>query len=141
MSTMAITLRRVACTRVTDTFFEGSTDEFGWRIVASGASGYDPAIREEIPMRGMEAVKAGSDHKLDRDLARLGPKLRKVELEFWDQDKFSKDDLLGRVEIVRDGKGKFSVTAGESTADLGEGRFRLTGGGGDYMVWLVLDED
>jgi hypothetical protein len=32
------------------------------------------------------------------------------------------------------------VSAGETTTDLGDGRFRLTGGGGDYRVWLKVAE-
>ena len=91
-------------------------------------------------MRKMEAVESGSEHRLNRELGRLGPGWRSVKLEFWDKDTFSADDLLGRIEIRRDGQGKFTVAAGESAEDLGGGRFRLTGEGGNYLVWLAFEE-
>ena len=91
-------------------------------------------------MRKMEAVGPGSEHTLNRKLGRLGPAWRSAKLEFWDKDTFSADDLLGRIEVRRDGRGNFSVAAGESAEDLGGGRFRLTGSGGKYLVWLALDE-
>jgi len=140
MSELVITLLRVVCDEVTDDFLEGLTDEFGWRITATGAPGETPLFREEIPMAGMESVAAGSKHELNRELWRLGPEWQEARLEFWDKDTFSRDDMLGRIEITRDGKGSFTVQAGESAEDVGEGAFRLTGEGGDYKVWISFRE-
>lgn len=139
MSEMVITLVRVKCDEVTDDFLEGLTDEFGWRVCAFDAAG-DEAMRvEEIPMKGMEAVEAGSDHTLDRELARVGPEAWMAQVEFWDQDTFGSDDLLGWIEIRR-GESGLTMSAGTSTEDLGNGAFRLTGEDGDYTVWLKVEE-
>ena len=91
-------------------------------------------------MRRMEAVAPGSEHRLNCELVRLGPGWRTAKLEFWDKDTFSANDLLGRIEIRRDGQGRIAVTAGRAAQDLGSGRFRLTGEGGDYRVWLAFEE-
>jgi hypothetical protein len=140
MTELTITLLRVACAKVTDSLAEGGTDEFGWRLLAKNATGDKTFKREEIPMSKMESVKPGSEHKLDRALPTLGPQWRKATLEFWEKDTFSGDDLLGRIEIERKAEGPPTVRAAESTTDLSGGRFRLTGGGGDYRVWLTFLE-
>ena len=136
MSVLVINLIKVICDQVTDSYLEGVTDEFGWRITATGARGEAPLFCEEIPMHGMENVAAGSAHQLDRELWRLGPGWRDARLEFWDKDNFSIDDLLGRIEIHRDGQGVITIQAGESAEDLGGGEYHLTGEGGDYRVLL-----
>jgi hypothetical protein len=140
MSELVITLVRVVCDEVTDDFLEGVTDEFGWRLTASGATGEGSLFREEIPMAGMENVAAGSEHELNRELWRLGPEWTSARLEFWDKDTFSRDDLLGRIEITRDGRGTVTVRAGESARVAEDGSFHLTGEGGDYKVWLSFQE-
>lgn len=140
MTQLVITLLRVVCDEVTDDFLEGLTDEVGWRLTASGAPGEGSLFREEIPMAGLESVAAGSKHELNRELWRLGPEWLEAKLEFWDKDSFSRDDLLGRIEITRDGKGSLTLAPGDTTEDLGDGAYHLTGEGGDYKVWLSFQE-
>lgn len=140
MSELVITLRRVVCEEVTDDFLEGLTDEFGWKLNARDASGERGLKLQELPMPEMASVAAGSDHTLDRELLRLGPEWREAQLEFWDKDTFSADDLLGRIEIRRDGEGGLQVVAGTTARDLGSGAFHLTGEQGDYTVWLEFEE-
>ena len=52
-------------------------------------------------MPELESVEAGSEHTVNRELGRLGPDAVTAELEFWDSDTFSSDDLLGRILIRR----------------------------------------
>lgn len=139
MRDLVITLVRVRCDEATDDFLEGLTDEFGWRICGFDAAGDQSAWLEEIPMEGMESVEAGSEHTLNRELARLGPESLMAQLEFWDKDTFGSDDLLGLIEVRRDGEDGLTVTAGTSTEALGDGAFRLTGEAGDYTVWLTIE--
>lgn len=139
MSEIVITLQRVFCDEVTDDFLEGLTDEFGFRLC-----GFDPAgdkiwSAEEIPMAGMEVVEAGSTTELNRELGRLGPESLTAELEFWEKDTFSSDDLLGRI-FIRRGPDGIEVKAGESATDLGGGCFLLQCGQGEYKVWLDIKE-
>ena len=75
-----------------------------------------------------------------RALRMLHPGSQSAELEFWDKDSFSSDDLLGRVLIRRSEDG-FVVTAGQSASDLGGGCYRLTGEQGDYRIWLEIREE
>ena len=139
MSDVVITLLRVRCDEVTDDFLEGLTDEFGWRVCGFDATGDETVRLEQIPMTGMESIDPGSDRTLNRELARIGPEAWMAQVEFWDQDTFGSDDLLGWVEIRR-GDGGLAVSAGTSTEDLGNGAFRLTGADGDYTVWLKIEE-
>lgn len=140
MSEMVITLLKVRCDEVTDDFLEGLTDEFGWRVCAFDAAGDEVLRLEEIPMKGLESVAAGSVHTPDRESARVGADAWMAQVEFWDQDTFGTDDLLGWIEIRRgDGPG-LTLSGGESTEDLGGGAFRLTGEDGDYTVWLKVEE-
>ena len=138
MSHLVITLLRICCDEVTDDFLEGLEDEFGWRLTVFDVNG-GTTKREEIPMPGMEKVEAGSEHTTNRELARLGPECQEAWLEFWDQDTFSSDDLLGRLEIRRDGTGRLTLTAGLDAQDLGGGAYRLVGEQGRYVVWLKLE--
>jgi hypothetical protein len=139
MGQMVITLLKVRCVDTTDDFLEGLTDEFGWRLSGFDTAGDKAWGAEEIPMAGMESVAAGSEHDLNRELGRLGPDTHSAELEFWDKDTFSADDLLGRI-LIRRGQTGLEVTAGESATDLGGGCFRLTGEQGDYTVWLTVED-
>ena len=139
MGHMVITLLRVRCDETTDDFLEGLTDEFGWRLSAFDMAGDKAWSAEEIPMAGLETVEAGSEHTVNRELGRLGPDMHTAELEFWDKDTFSSDDLLGRI-LIRRGKDGLVVNAGESATDMGGGCFRLTGEQGDYTVWLDIKE-
>ena len=139
MPQLVITLLKVRCDEVTDDFMEGLTDEFGWRLSAFDTAGDKSWGAEEIPMAGMESVGPGSEHTINRELGRFGPEMQTAELEFWDKDTFSSDDLLGRILIRRALEG-LVVSAGESATDLGGGCFRLTGEQGDYRVWLEIKE-
>jgi hypothetical protein len=140
MSELVITLVRVACEEVTDDFLEGITDEVGWKLRAHDASGKQVLALKQLPMPELACVAAGSTHELNREILRLGPECREAELEFWDHDTFTPNDLLGRIEISRDGEGALSVRAGKTARDLGEGAFHLTGEHGDYRVWLRFEE-
>jgi hypothetical protein len=140
MSELTIKILRLACTRPTDSLAEGTTDEVGWRLIAKNEAGDRSMTREEIPVPRLVGVGAGADVKLDRELPPLGPQWRTVVLEFWDKDSFSKDDLLGRIQIERKAGTAPEVAALETAVSLREGRFRLTGAGGDYMVWLSFTE-
>lgn len=139
MGDMVITLLKVRCEETTDDFLEGLTDEFGWRLQTFDRFGDKAWSAEEIPMAGLEAVEPGSEHAVNRELGRFGPDTQSVELEFWDRDTFSSDDLLGRV-LVRRGANGLMVSAGQSATDMGGGCFRLTGEQGDYRVWLDIRE-
>ena len=139
MGELVVTLLKVRCDETTDDFLEGLTDEFGWRLSAFDNAGDKAWSGEEIPMRGMESVEAGSEHTLNRELGRLGPDTGTAELEFWDKDTFGSDDLLGRI-LIRRGNDGFDVRAGQSATDLGGGCFRLLGEQGDYTVWLEFRE-
>jgi hypothetical protein len=140
MSDIVITLLKVRCDEITDDFLEGLTDEFGWRVSGFDTAGDEVVRVEEIPMKGLERVAAGSDHAVDRELARVGPEAWMAQVEFWDEDTFGTDDLLGWVEIRRGEGPGLTVSPGDTTADLGGGKFRLTGEGGDYTVWLRIEE-
>ena len=140
MTELVITLLRVECEEVTDDFLEGLTDEFGWKCVARDESGETVLERVELPMAELAEVAAGSEHHLNKELVRLGPQVREADLEFWDKDSFSPDDLLGRLEIRRNGSGELDVQPGESAYVLEDGSFHLTGEGGDYRVWLTFEE-
>lgn len=98
MSHLVITLLRIRCDEVTDDFLEGLEDEFDWRLTVFEVNG-GTTRREEIPMPSMEKIEAGSEHTINRELARLGPECQEAWLEFWDRDTFSSDDLLGRLEV------------------------------------------
>jgi hypothetical protein len=139
MSELTIKILRVACARPTDSLAEGGTDEVGWRLIAKNEAGDKALTKEEIPVARLVGLEQGSDVKLNRELPPLGPQWRSVVVEFWEKDSFSGDDLLGRIAIERT-EGAPDVSAGETATDLGDGRFRLTGGGGDYMVWLGFSE-
>ena len=139
MGQLVVTLLKVRCDETTDDFLEGLTDEFGWRLCAFDMAGDKAWSGEEVPMKGMESVDAGSEHTLNRELGRLGPEMQTAELEFWDKDTFGPDDLLGRI-LIRRGSDTIEVTAGESATDLGDGCFRLLGEQGDYTVWLDIRE-
>jgi hypothetical protein len=140
MSEMVITLLKVRCEEITDDFLEGLTDEFGWRVCGFDSAGDETVRLEEIPMKGLETVAPGSEHSVNRELARIGSEAWMAQVEFWDEDTFGSDDLLGWIEIRRgDGPG-LKVTAGDTTEDLGGGAFRLTGCDGDYTVWLRIEE-
>ena len=139
MSEMVITLVRVRCDEVTDDFLEGLTDEFGWRLTVYDAAG-KPRTTEEIPMAGMESVAAGSEHTLDRELGTVPEACHEAWLEFWDQDTFSEDDLIGRIEIRRDTDGRLTVSPSLYSVLLEDGSFNMTGHLGDYTVWLRFDE-
>ena len=139
MGDVVITLLKVRCDETTDDFLEGLTDEFGWRLTAFDMAGDKAWGSEEVPMRGMEAVDAGSEHTLNRELGRIGPDMHTAELEFLDKDTFGPDDLLGRI-LIRRGKNGIEVKAGESATDLGGGCFHLLGEQGDYTVWLDFKE-
>jgi hypothetical protein len=140
LSELAITLRRLRCTEVTDDFLEGLTDEIGWKLVARDAGGERVLRLGELPMPELEVVAAGGEYHVNRELARLGPEWVDAELEFWDKDSFSRDDLLGHVDIHRDGQGSFTVTAGITARDLGHWSYHLTGEHGDYTIWLAFEE-
>jgi hypothetical protein len=140
VSELAITLQRVVCEEVTDDFLEGLSDEIGWKLVARDSTGERVQRLGELPMPELELVTAGREYQVNRELARLGPEWVEAELEFWDKDTFSRDDLLGHVDIHRDGKGSFTVTPGITAHDLGHGAYRLTGEHGDYTVWLSFEE-
>jgi hypothetical protein len=140
MAELVITLLRVACEEVTDDFLEGITDEFGWKCIARDAHGNTILQREELPMAELADVAAGSKHEINRELLRLGPQVREAHLEFWDKDMFSPNDLLGRLEIRRDGAGRVDVTPGQSARFLEDGSYHLTGEGGDYRIWLSFEE-
>lgn len=139
MSEMVITLVRVYCEEVTDDFLEGTTDEFGWRITRFEENG-SKVVTEEIPMHGMEAVEAGAEYQLDRELGGIGPSCREAWLEFWDKDTFSEDDLLGRIEIRRDEAGELDVTPTVTATEREDGSYHFTGHHGDYTVWLTFAE-
>jgi hypothetical protein len=140
MSEMVITLLKVKCDEITDDFLEGVTDEFGFRVCAFDAAGDETLRVEEIPMKGLEKIEPRSVHEPNRELARVGPGAWMAQVEFWDEDTFGTDDLLGWIEIRRgDGPG-LTLSPGESTEDVGGGAFRLTGEGGDYTVWLKVEE-
>lgn len=136
MSEIVITLLKVRCDEVTDDFLEGLTDEFGWRICGYGPSGEVVQTVEEIPMKGLEAVEAGSVHEVGRELARIREEASVAQVEFWDQDTFGEDDLLGWIEVRRTDDERLELRAGEWAEDLGGGAFRLGGADGDYTVWL-----
>ena len=140
MSELVITLLKVSCKEVTDDFLEGITDEVGFKILASDAAGERILRLGELPMKELESVAAGHSYEVNRVLARLGPEWTLAELEFWDKDTFSRDDLLGHVDIRRDGKGGVTVTAGVTARDMGGGAFHLTGENGDYTIWLSFEE-
>jgi hypothetical protein len=140
MTELVITLLRVECEEVTDDFLEGLTDEFGWKCYARDAEGETVLQLVDLPMAELAEVAAGSEHELNKELVRLGPQVREADLEFWDKDSFSPNDLLGRLEIRRNGSGKVDVTPGESTRVLEDGSYHLTGEGGDYRVWLSFEE-
>jgi hypothetical protein len=140
MSELVIKLLRVACDEVTDDFLEGLTDEFGWKCIARDASGNTVLQREELPMAELAEVAAGSRHDINRELIRLGPQVREAHLEFWDKDMFSPNDLLGRLEIRRNGSGELAVTPVASARTMDDGSFHLTGEGGDYRVWIHFEE-
>ena len=139
MGQVVVRLLKVRCDEITDDFLEGLTDEFGWRLCAFDRAGDKSWSAEEIPMAGLEAVEPGHEYEVRRELGRLGADMQTAELEFWDKDSFSSDDLLGRILIRRDKDG-LVVTAGQSAADLGDGCYRLTGEQGDYRVWLEIRE-
>src|SRR5437762_4275562 len=101
MSDILITLQRVFCDEVTDDFLEGLTDEVGFRLCGFDMAGDKSFSAEAIPMPGMEVVEAGATYELNRELGRLGPDNQTAELEFWEKDTFSADDLLGRIMIRR----------------------------------------
>jgi hypothetical protein len=140
MSELVITLLRVACEEVTDDFLEGITDEVGWKLKAKDASGKQKLKLKELPMPELASVASGSEHTVNREIVRLGPEWREADLEFWDHDTFTPNDLLGRIEIRRDGEGALSVRPGKTARDLGDGQFHLTGEHGDYRVWLRFEE-
>ena len=119
MSEMMITLVRVRCDKVTDDFLEGLSDEFGWRLTVYDLNGKS-TMTKEVPMVGLEAVKAGAEYMLDRDLGRIGPEGYEAWLEFWERDTFGEDDLLGRHEIRRDGTSALTVSPSLSTTEHGE---------------------
>jgi len=139
MSQLVITLARVRCDEVTDDFLEGLTDEFGWRLTVYGPDG-GTQTTEDLPMAGMESVAPGSHHTLDRELGTVPDTSQEAWLEFWDQDTFSDDDLLGRIEIRRDPDGTVVVTPNLYTTLLDDGSFHMTGHMGDYTVWLLFEE-
>ena len=139
MSELVITLLRVRCDEVTDDFLEGLTDEFGWRLTVYDMDG-KPRTTEEIPMTGMESVAAGTEHTLNRELGTVPSTSHEAWLEFWDQDTFSEDDLLGRIEIRRDADGRLIVSPSLHANLLDDGSFNLTGHMGDYTLWLQFDE-
>lgn len=139
MNDLVITLQKVYCDEVTDDFLEGLTDEFGFRLCGYDRAGDKSWSAEEIPMAGMEAVEAGSTHELNRELGRLGPEHRTAELEFWEKDTFTSDDLLGRILIRREGP-RPTITATEGATDLGGGCYRLRCAQGEYRVWLDIEE-
>ena len=139
MSDLVITLRKVYCDEVTDDFLEGLTDEFGFRLCGFDAAGDKVFEAEEIPMAGMDVVEATKTYQLDRELGRLGPETHTAELEFWEKDTFSSDDLLGRI-MIRRGNGRPTVTAGENATDLGEGCWLLRCGQGEYKAWIDVRE-
>ena len=91
-------------------------------------------------MAEMASVAAGSEHHVNRELVRLGPDVREAELEFWDKDLFSPNDLLGRIQIRWNGAGQVDVVPGASARQMDDGSFHLTGEGGDYRIWLSFDE-
>ena len=140
MSQLVITLLHLSCTEVTDDFMEGLTDEIGWKLVATDDSGNRVLRLGELPMRELETVKAGHDYPVNREIARLQSEWTHAELEFWDKDTFNRDDLLGHIDITRDGKGALQVMAGITARDLGDGAFHLHGEHGDYRVWLRFEE-
>jgi len=84
-------------------------------------------------------TEAGSEHTINRELARLGPECQEARLEFWDRDTFSSDDLPGRLEILRDGTGRLTLTAGLDAEGLGGGAYRLFGEQGRHVVRLKLE--
>src|SRR5688572_13724220 len=127
MSQLVITLLRVHCDEVTDDFLEGMTDEVGWKLKAKDATGTQVLKVKQLPMEELSGVARGSDHAVNRELVRLSNEWREAELEFWDHDIFTPNDLLGRLHIVRDGSGQFSVTAGKTAEDVGGGEYHLTG--------------
>jgi hypothetical protein len=139
MSDLVITLQKVYCDEVTDDFLEGLTDEFGFRLCGFDHAGDKVWSAEELPMAGMESVEAGSTHELNRELGRLGPDSHTAELDFWEKDTFSSDDLLGRILIRRGDRG-LAITAGEGATDLGDGCYLLKCGQGEYKVWLEIKE-
>ena len=140
MREIVITLLKVKCDEVTDDFLEGLTDEFGWRICGFGPAGDLLSEAAEIPMKGLEPMEAGSQHDVNRELARVGADASLAQIEFWDQDTFGDDDLLGWIEIRRAAGSGIELHAGDWTEDLGGGAFRLGGGDGDYTVWLDVKE-
>ena len=137
MSELVITLIKVRCDEVTDDFLEGLTDEFGWRLTVY--EGEDERVTEEIPMAGMEEVPAGSEHTLNRLLGTVPPSSQEAWLEFWEKDRFSDDDLLGRIEFHREGD-RIIVSPSTYATLLDDGSFNLTGHMGDYTVWLHFEE-
>ena len=139
MSEMVITLVKVRCDEVTDDFLEGLTDEFGWRLTLYDGEA-EPRMTEEIPMAGMESVAAGSEHTLNRELGVFPAACNEAWLEFWDEDTFSDNDLLGRIEIRRDPDGTILVSPSLYTTLLDDGSFNMTGHMGDYTVWLQFEE-
>ena len=139
MSEIVLTLHKIYCDEVTDDFLKGLTDEFGFRLCAFDMAGDKFWSAEELPMAGMESVEAGSTHTLNRELGRLTADTQTAELEFWEKDTFSADDLLGRI-LIRRGESGLVISAGESATDLGGGCWRLRCGQGDYKVWVEIKE-
>ena len=139
MSDIVITLQRVYCDEVTDDFLEGLTDEFGFRLRGFDMAGDKVFEAGELPMAGMEVVEATKTYELNRELGRVGPDTQTAELEFWEKDTFSSDDLLGRIFIRREAPG-ITVKAGENATDLGGGCWLLRCGQGEYKAWLDIRE-
>ena len=139
MSEIVVTLQKVYCDEVTDDFIEGLTDEVGFRLCAFDASGDKCWSAEEIPTAGLGVVEAGTEYMIGRELGRLPAETQTGELEFWEKDTFSSDDLLGRI-FIRRGMQGLEITAGEGATDLGSGCWRLRCGQGDYKVWIDVAE-
>jgi hypothetical protein len=140
MTQLVITLLRVHCDEVTDDFLEGMTDEVGWKLKAKDGDGKQVLKVKELPMAELSSVARGSDHEVNRELVRLSHEWREAELEFWDHDIFTPNDLLGRLHITRDGAGQFTVKAGKTAEDLGDGQYHMTGQDGDYRFWVKFEE-
>ena len=139
MSDIVITLQKVFCDEVTDDFLEGLTDEFGFHLRGFDMAGDKTFEAVELPMAGMEVVEPNKTYQLNRELGRLGSECLTVELEFWEKDTFSSDDLLGRIHIKRLPSG-LKLEAGDNATDLGDGCWLLRCGQGEYKAWLDVRE-
>ena len=140
MSQLVITLLRVHCDEVTDDFLEGMSDEVGWKLKAKDAAGKQLLNVKQMPMAELASMVRGTDYTVNREIVRLSNEWREAELEFWDHDIFTPNDLLGRLHIKRDGGGTFTVTAGKTAEDLGGGQYHMTGEDSDYRFWLQFEE-